>query len=282
MLKVSVAVAVAGAVAAVAVVAAIASAQSPVPTVAVTASPTAVALQPAGPLAAGPTRFQVSRAATRTGLSVYFAVLVPGVTFQDLQAALRRDDRTQGSQSLGMVSIVSSVTFSGSETRRDVTFTLKPGVSYVMVTEPDSQGDNPPASRGFGTFATTTTANGATAPQPAATVRMVDLRFTGSATLPRRGVVRFENFGGGPHIAVAFPLRGSVTSAQFGRAIRSNSDRAVGRLLAGEPLGLQNVLSGGGNANDQTVAFPRAGKYGLVCFVDEHNVLGMYRLVTVR
>jgi hypothetical protein len=274
--------ALAGGLAAVALAAAIASAQQPVPTVAVTASPTAVALQPAGPLAAGPTHFQVNRAASRRGLSVYFAVLVPGFTPQDLLAALRRDDRTRGSQSLGMVSIVSSVTFNGSETRKDVTFPLKPGLSYVMVSEPDSLNDNPPASRGFGTFATSTQANGATAPQPAATVRMVDLRFRGSTTLPRRGVVRVENFGGGPHIAIAFPLRGSTTSAQFGRAIRSNSNRVLGRLLAGEPVALQNVLSGGGNSNDQTVSFPRSGKYGLVCFVDQHNVLGMYRLVNVR
>jgi hypothetical protein len=280
MLKLSVALA--GGLATVALAAAIASAQQPVPTVAVTASPTAVALQPAGPLAAGPTRFQISRAASRTGLSVYFAVLVPGFTLQDVQAALRRDDRTRGSQSLGMVSIVSSVTLSGSETRRDVTFTLKAGLSYIMVTEPDTQGDNPPASRGFGTFATSAQANGATVPRPDATVRMVDLRFRGSATLPRRGVVRVENFGAGPHIAIAFPLRSSVTTAQFGRALRSNSNRAVGRLVAGEPVALQNVLSGGGNSNDQTVSFARSGRYGLVCFVNEHHRLGMYRLVRVR
>ena len=271
-----------GALAAIAAVAAVATAQQPVPTVAVTASPTAVAAQAAGPLAAGPTHFQINRAANRNGLSVYFALLVPGVSLQDLQAALRRDDRTRGSEALGMVSIRSSVSLSGSETRKDVTFTLKPGLTYVMLSEPDSQGDNPPASRGLGTFATGAQGNGATAPRPNATVRMVDLRFRGSTTLPRRGVVRVENFGGGPHIAVAFPLRPTVTSAQFGRAIRSNSNQALGRLLAGQPVGLQNVLSGGGASNDQTVSFARAGRYALVCFVDQHNVLGMYRLVRVR
>jgi uncharacterized cupredoxin-like copper-binding protein len=274
--------AVVGALAGIAAVAAVATAQQPVPTVAVTASPTAVAVQPAGPLAAGPTHFQINRAQNRNGLSVYFALLVPGVSLQDLQAALLRDDRTRGSQSLGMVSIQSSVAFSGTETRKDVTFTLKPGLSYVMVTEPDAQNDRPPASRGFGTFATGAQASGATAPQPNATVRMVDLRFRGSATLPRRGVVRVENFGAGPHIAIAFPLRSSVTSAQFGRALRSNSEQAIGRLVAGQPVALQNVLSGGGTSNDQTVSFARSGKYGLVCFVNEHNRLGMYRLVNVR
>jgi len=91
-----------------------------------------------------------------------------------------------------------------------------------------------------------------------------------------------QNFGGGPHIAIAFPLRAGVTSSQFGRAIRSNSQSRVGRLLAGAPVELQNVLSGGGTSNDQTVSFARSGRYGLVCFVNEHNRLGMYRVVRVR
>jgi hypothetical protein len=264
------------------VVAAIAAAQAPVPTVAVTASPTAVAVQPAGPLAAGPTHFQVSRAANRNGLAVYFAVLVPGYTLQDLQAALRRDDRTQSNQSLGMVSIVSSVLFEGSQTRRDVTFPVKPGLTYVMVSEPEGQDDRPPASRGFGTFASSAQPNGATAPRPSATVRMVDLRFRGSTTLPRRGVVRVENFGGGPHIAVAFPLRQGVTTAQWGRALRSNNQQAANRLIAGAPTVLQNILGGGGNTNDQTVSFSRAGRYALVCFIDGHEQLGMFRFVNVR
>jgi len=280
MRKVSVAVVCA--LAAVAAVAAIATAQGTVPSLAVTASPTAVSVGATGAIAPGPTQLQISRAQSRAGLSMFIGLLVPGVSLQDLQAALRRDDRTRGSQALGMVSIQSSVSFSGTQTRRTVGLTLKPGLTYVMVSEPESQGDSPPASRGFATFTTGTQGNGATAPRPDATVRMVDLRFRGSRTLPRRGVVRVQNFGGGPHIAIAFPLRAGVTSSQFGRAIRSNSQSRVGRLLAGAPVELQNVLSGGGTSNDQTVSFARSGRYGLVCFVNEHNRLGMYRVVRVR
>jgi hypothetical protein len=171
---------------------------------------------------------------------------------------------------------------SGRETRRELTFRLKPGLTYVMVSEPDSEGNNPPASRGISTFTTSGQASGATAPAPDATVRMVDLRFRGSTTLPRRGVVRFENFGGVPHIVVAFPLRPRVTTPQFGRALRNNDERALGRLLAGQPLGLQTLISGGGAANDQQVSFSRTGRWGLVCFFNEHNRLGMYRIVRVR
>lgn len=274
--------ALASALAVAGVVAAIAMAQQPVPTVAVTASPTAVSAQVTGAIAAGPTRFTITRARARLGLSVYFGLLNPGVSIDELQATLERDDRTRGSQALGLVSIQASAVLTRNETRRDVTFRLKPGLTYVMVSEPDTEGDNPPASRGISTFTTSAQSNGATAPRPDATVRMVDLRFRGATTLPRRGVVRFENFGGVPHIAVAFPLRPRVTTAQFGRAIRSDNERAVARLLAGQPVGLQTLISGGGASDDQQVTFSRVGRYGLVCFFNEHHRLGMYRIVRVR
>jgi len=264
---------------ALAVAAAIATAQTAAPVVAVTASPTSVSAT--GPIAAGPTTLQINRSASRTGLSVYIATLNAGVTLQDLQAAFRRDDRTQGGgSSLGLATVHASVSLSGSEVRRNVTLTLKPGLTYVLVSEPDAE--NAPPSRGIGTFTTSGQANGATAPQPDATVRMEDLRFRGSATLPRRGTVRVQNFGAGPHIAIAFPLRRGVTNAQAGRAIRSGSDAAFGRIAGGPPTVLQSILSGGGNFNDQQVSFSRTGRYALVCFFNEHNRLGMYRVVTVR
>ena len=270
-----------GALGAVVVVAAVATAQAPVPVVAVTASPTSVSAQVAGPMAAGPTTLQVNRAAARRGLSVYIATLNAGVSLADLQAAFRRDDRTPGGgSSLGLATVHASVTFNGPETRRNVTFTLKPGLTYVMVSEPDAE-DAPP-TRGIGTFTTSTQANGATAPRPDATVRMEDLRFRGSSTLPRRGTVRVRNFGAGPHIAIAFPLRRGVTTARVGRALRSNSDAALGRIVGGEPSSLQTVISGGGNFDDQQVRFARAGRYALVCFFNEHHRLGMYRVVNVR
>ena len=270
-----------GAVGGLAALAAIATAQGTVPVVAVTASPTSVAAQVAAPVAAGPTTFQVNRAASRRDLSVYIATLNAGVTLDDLRAAFRRDDRTPGGgSSLGLATVHASVTFAGSQTRRNVTFTLKPGLTYVLVSEPDAE--NAPPSRGISTFTTSAQANGATAPQPAANVRMEDLSFRGSATLPRRGTIRVRNFGAGPHIAIAFPLRSGVTSRQAGRALRSGSDAAIGRIIGGTPNFLQTVISGGGNFNDQEVRFSRTGRYALVCFFNEHNRVGMYRVVNVR
>jgi uncharacterized cupredoxin-like copper-binding protein len=263
-----------------AVVVAIAMAQTPPPVVTVTAGPDSAVAQVSGPVAAGPTTFRVTKAASRRGLTVYFALLNAGVTLEEFRAAIAADDRGQGDTSLGLVSIQGATSLTGQETTRDVTFTLKPGVTYVMITEPESRG--PVRHGGFGTLTTTGTPNGATTATPDATIRMVNRRFRGARSLPRSGVVRFTNEDGVPHFAIAFPLRRGVSTARFGRVLRSNNERAFGRLVAGEPVGVQALISGGGTANDQQLRFPRAGRYGFVCFFDGHERLGMYRVIRVR
>jgi hypothetical protein len=270
-----------GAVLALVAVVGVGLAQQPVPALPVTASPTTVAVQASGPVPAGPTRFDLTRAGNKD-LSVYFLLLNPGVSMPEFQAALARDDRTGGESALGLAWIQGSASLSGREARRGVTFALRPGLTYVMVSEADEATGRGPRQRGMTTFTTSGASNGATARAPDATVHMAGLRFRGDRVLPRRGVVRVENADGGPHFAIAFPLRKRVTSKQFGRALRGNSQRAVGRVIAGAPYSLQGLLSGGNTANDQEVRFPKRGRYGLVCFVHEHHRLGMYRIVTVR
>ena len=270
-----------GAVFAVCAAAAFAFAQQPPPTVAVTASPTTVAVQAPGPLPAGPTRFEISRQGSKD-VSVYLLLLNAGVSQQEFEAAMRNDDRSGGESAVGLVSIQGSASLAGSKTARALTFTLKPGLTYLVLSEGGQGTAGHPQQRGTTTFTTSGESNGATPPAPDATVRMVGLRFRGDSTLPRRGVVRVENADGVPHFAVAFPLRTRVTTKQFGRALRAGSQRELGRVLSGTPYDLQGVISGGNTANDNEVQFPKAGRYGLVCFFDEHHRLGMYRVVTVK
>lgn len=270
-----------GVVLALATVVGIGSAQQPVPTVGITASPTTVAVQAPGAVAAGPTRFQVTRQGDKD-LSVYILLLNAGVSLEELQAALARDDRTGGDSALGLVWIQASVSVGSRNARRGVTFTLRPGLTYVVVSEPDEAAGRGSKRRGITTFTTSGESNGATAGAPGATVRMAGVRFRGDRVLPRRGTVRVKNNDGEPHFAIAFPLRRGVTSRQFGRAVRGNSERAFGRVIAGPPYNLQGVIGGGQTANDQEVQFPKAGRYGLVCFIHEHHRLGMHRIITVR
>jgi hypothetical protein len=213
---------------------------------------------------------------------VYLGLLVPGVSVAQLEQALARDARTRGSSTFGLISIQASVALDGGEERRGMTFTVKPGLTYVVVSQVQTQGEGAAPPPRVTTFASGGGSNGATAPAPDATVRMVDLRFTGDRVLPRRGVVRVQNRGGVPHIAIAFPLRRGVTSAQAGRAIRSDSERVFGQIVAGAPRTVQDALSGGDTANDQEIRFPRKGRYVVVCFLNDHHRLGMYRVVSVR
>jgi hypothetical protein len=248
--------------------------------VTVNATPTAVSLDPAGPLAAGPTRFNFVRPAGGKDVAVYVALLVPGVSVDQLAKTLSREDGTDRDSSLGLVSIQASATLDGGVNQRAVTFNVKAGLSYVVVSEEQTEG-NGPVKRAFTTFTSSGDSNGATAAKPAATVRLQGLRFRGPSTLPRKGVVRFENRDGVAHFALAFPLKKGTTTAEFRKAL-FGSERAFGKVLSGAPYMAQNILSGGDTSNDGELSFPKSGKYALVCFIDQHDRLGMYKLVTVK
>jgi plastocyanin len=261
-----------------ALAAGLAMAQQPVPTIAVNADPTAATVNAAGPIAAGPTRVNFVRpAGNKKDLSAYVVLLVPGVSVEQLMSTLAKEDRTGGESSLGMVSIQASASLAAADAQRAVTFTVKPGLSYVVVVEQDA--DHGARPRSATTFTSGGAANGATAPAPAATYRMQGLRFRGPSTLKQTSTVRFENHDGVAHFAIAFPLRAGTTAAQLGKGVRS--ERALGRIVAGAPYTAQYVLSGGGTSNDQELRFPKKGRYGFVCFIDGHERLGMYKVVTV-
>jgi hypothetical protein len=248
-----------GAILLVGVPAALAGAQTSVPTVAVTAAGGNVTLEPSGPIAAGPTNFTFSG---RGELSL--ATLRAGVTVDQLRQTLSRNPDA----ALGQVFLEAAVLPS-----RAVTVDLRPNTTYVAAVV---EGRSPAVT----TF-TTGGPSGARAPTPDARVRMVDYAFRGPNTLPRNGRIRVQNDGPALHFALAFPLRPGVSGGQVRRAFRGASDRAIGRVVGGEPVDVQGLISQG-STNDNQVTFPRRGRYAMVCFFGEHNRLGMYRVYRVR
>jgi plastocyanin len=258
----------------------LATAQSSAPTVTVQASPTAVSMDATGPLPAGPTRFNFVRPAAKTTLDAYVFVLVPGVSIDQLAQTLRREDNTESDSALGLISIQASTTLTPGDTERAVTFNVKPGLTYYIGVEQEV--DKGAVPRAFGSFTSGGTAGGAAAPAATATVRFQGLRFRGASTLPQNGVVRFENRDGVAHFALAFPLRKGATRAKLGKALASSRESVFGKLIAGNPYMAQNIISGGDTTDYQEVSFAKKGKYALVCFIDGHERLGMYRVVTVK
>lgn len=258
----------------------LAPAQSSAPTVTVQASPTAVSIDATGPLPAGPTRFNFVRPAAKTTLDAYVFVLVPGVSIDQLAQTLRREDNTGSDSSLGLVSIQASTILTPGDTEQAVTFNVKPGLTYYIAVEQEA--DKGVLPRAFGSFTSSGTAAAVAAPAATATVRLQGLRFRGASTLPQKGVVRFENRDGVAHFALAFPLRKGATRAKLGKALASSNESAFGKLIAGNPYMAQNIISGGDTTDYQEVSFAKKGKYALVCFIDGHERLGMYRIVTVK
>jgi hypothetical protein len=249
-------------------------AQGTPPTITITASDSSLAVSTAGPVPSGPTRFELVRSGGDE-LSISVAALRPGVTRAQLQAALTSGDPNAA---LEMVYLDVSIDLAAGDDRRAVTASLRPNSTYVVL---NATGDRPNQWE-IAEFAVTGASNGATAPRADASVRIIDLRFRGDRTLPRNGVVRFENGGWAPHFAVAAPLRPGARSGAVGRALRTNNERRLGRLVDFESaISAQGLITRG--AVDYTeVRFPRRGRYVMVCFFENHNTEGMYRVVRVR
>ena len=113
-------------------------------------------------------------------------------------------------------------------------------------------------------------------------MRIIDLRFLGAKTLPRNGVVRFENAGWAPHFAVAAPLRRNAKQRAVARALRRNFERQVGRPVNFErALDVQSLITRGA-VNYNEIRFPRRGRYLMVCFFEGHDNQGMYKFMRVR
>ena len=239
----------------------LADAQAPVPTVAVSVSGTSVVLDPAAPIGAGPTRF------TFEGQGEFdLATLRAGVSLDQLRESLSDPESIEA---LKLVFLEAS-TGPG----KPITVDLRPNTTYVAAV---IAGDE----QAFTTF-TTGAPNGAIAPRPDARIKMVDYGFRGKKTLPRNGSIRVENAGTTFHFAIAFPLREGVTRRKVNRAFRGTNEKALNRVIAGEPVDVQGGLISQGSTTYNEVSFDRPGRYAMVCFFSEHNRLGMFRVYRVR
>jgi hypothetical protein len=248
------------------VLATAATAQAPVPTVSVSAGPGSISVTSAGPIAAGPTRFEFRRSGKGES-EAYLATLRAGVSVDELRQVLA----SGAEEALGLVFLEAGAV--PSDPPRALTVTLRPDVTYVAISIT--------GRRTALTSFTTAGQSGAVAPAPDARVRMFDYGFRGPKTLPRNGLIRVQNQGDAFHFALGFPLRAGVNSRQVGRALRGGNERLFERTVAGPPFSLQSLISPG-TTNDNAVRFPSRGRYAFVCFFGEHNRLGMYKVFRVR
>ena len=248
------------------------AAQAP-PGVTVTVSESSIAVGATGPLASGPTRFEVV-SSDDNAAQVSIGALRPGVTLDAFTAALRSNP----DDAIEMAHLDGGVSLAEGQASRAVTLNLRPSSTYVAI---NLTGENP-ADWEIASFATSDQSNGASAPQADARVGIFDLRFRGSKRLPRNGVVRFENRGWAPHFAVAAPLRRNARQRAVARALLRNAERPLERLLDFRNSVEAQSLITRGAVNYNELRFPKRGRYVLVCFFEGHNAQGMFRFVRVR
>ena len=144
-----------------------------------------------------------------------------------------------------------------------------------------SQGE--PALRG--TF--TVGAGGAAAlalPAPQATERTIEFGFKGPKTLHDGELVRFENEGFVVHMDIAFPVKNMKAANKAVKVLRAGNEKAVGKLIAGPPVGFYGPLSHGASMQETITAKP--GIYVQVCFMEtqdgrDHATLGMERIIKI-
>ncbi len=249
------------------------AAQAPPPTVTVTATETTLTVAPTGPLASGPTRFEfVSSGGAPPELAI--AALRPGVTLDQFSAALR----SSPDAAIELIHLDGGASFSPADTTRVVTMNLRASSTYVAV---NLAGDKP-ADWEVTSFSTSDQSNGASAPKADARVRIVDLRFLGANTLPRNGVVRFENAGWAPHFALAAPLKAKATKKKVARAFLGNKQAQLEKLLDfGKSIETQALITRGA-VNYNQLRFPKKGRYAMVCFFEGHSAQGMFKFVRVK
>jgi hypothetical protein len=249
------------------------AAQAPPPNVTVTVTETSLTVGATGPLAAGPTRFEIVSSDEKAA-EVAIGALRPGVTVDAFTTALRSNP----DEAIELAHLDGGASLAEGQASRAVTLNVRPSSTYVAV---NLAGDNP-ADWEVVSFSSSDQANGATAPQADARVNIFDLRFRGAKRLPRNGVVRFENRGWAPHFALAAPLRRNAKQRAVARALLRNAQRPLERLLDfSRSIEAQSLITRDA-VNYNELRFAKRGRYVLVCFFEGHSTQGMFRFVRVR
>lgn len=256
------------------VAAAVSPAQEAPPTVGLAVSAKAVQVTGAEALKAGPTTLRIT-AAGKGELAPAVLELKPGVTHEQVAQAAK-ELGTMAGEKVG--TLVASTFFMGGGAPYTTTVDLDPGEHAVV-----NFGRKGATVVGFFTVGAERSA--AVKPAPAATVSMHDYRFGGASTLPRGGTIRVTNDGKVQHHALVMPLKKGVDTKRVLKDLRAGKEPAY--ALGGPPSALTEVVSPG-TTNDVQTTPSKAGKYLLVCFLQNspkqppHAVQGMAKVVTVK
>jgi hypothetical protein len=228
----------------------------------------------------GYTRFSVSNT-TDSDHALLIAKLHDGVTADEMLTALESPD---GVESLGKADFYGGVDDVPHHTTWAETADLTPG-TYVLLDQAEGHG----AGKGAwftqpGFYVPFTVADGsatsAAAPKPDAVIKMRDFAYDMPASLPRDGVIRFENVGVQLHMGVLLELNPGVTVDEAMQNLGDES--SAGKV--GKPLELVGATSPGVTVSVEQHFDP--GTYIIACMMPDtdgtpHAMKGMVTSFTV-
>jgi hypothetical protein len=222
----------------------------------------------------------VNVVSTATGVkeaNVILALLKPGATFEEVEAAIQKaHGDTNVVDKYG--SLVFDAEVSPGQKSEAQTY-LQPG-QYVAVL-PGGEGKG---SKAHALFTVTASASPVALPAPEATIRSIEFGFRGPSTLHDGELVRFENEGYLVHMDVAAPVKNMKAAKQAVKDLLAGKEKAVEKLISGPPAGFAGPLSH--EAFQQETITAKPGIYVEVCFMDtqdgrSHSQLGMERIIHI-
>ena len=222
----------------------------------------------------------VNVVSTATGVkeaSVILALLKPGATFDEVEAAIQKaHGDTNAVDKYGSLVFDAEVT-PGHSTEAQTY--LQPG-QYVAVL-PGGEGQG---SKAHALFTVTAAAAPVALPTPEATIRSIEFAFRGPSTLHDGELVRFENEGYLVHMDVAAPVKNMKAAKQAIKDLRAGNEKAIEKLISGPPVGFAGPVSH--EAFQQETITAKPGIYVEVCFMGtqdgrSHTVLGMERIIHI-
>jgi hypothetical protein len=222
----------------------------------------------------------VNVVSTATGVKEAGAILFlvkPGVTVPEVEAFLAKNGAKDPNSTSKYGSIVFDAEVAAGKATEAQT-DLQAGQYLALV--PEQSG----GAKAHEFFTVSAAASPVALPTPQATVRSIEFGFRGPTTLHDGELVRFENEGFLVHMDVAFPVKNMKSAREAVKDLKAGKEKALGKLIAGPPVGFAGPLSHEAFEQETITAAP--GTYVQACFMEtqdgrDHTLLGMERIIKI-
>jgi hypothetical protein len=231
-----------------------------------------------GPLESGAANIVVTDTGVKEG-AVILGLLKPGVSLAEAETFQKEKLAKHDVNNVSKIGSIVADTEANPGATSEFQTKLAPGQYIVLV----AQGEKGEAA--IRTSFKVSAANApAVLPAPAATIKAIEFGFTGPSTLKDGELVGFENEGFLVHMDIAFPVKNSKAAKKAVKLLKAGNERAVGKLIAGQPVTFVGPVSSGAYQQETITAKP--GIYVEACFMNtqdgrEHTVLGMERIIKI-